>query len=86
MTPNELFRQRTQGVHYLRSSGSSSSRNATETPLTGTSEDRPQPAPYELGDQMDVTEDLAVQDPEASGVVLTDEQLAEELYSPQTGP
>ena len=34
---------------------------------------------------MNVTEDPVVQDPEASGVMLTDEQLAEELYSPQTG-
>ena len=28
------------------------------------------------------SEDLAIQDPEASGVMLTDEQLAEELYGP----
>ena len=35
---------------------------------------------------MDVIEDPVIQDPEASGVVLTDEQLAEELYGPQTGP
>ena len=47
------------------------------------SEDRPLPAPYELDNQMDVTEDLVIQDPEASGVMLTDEQLAEELYGPQ---
>ena len=50
------------------------------------SENRPPPAPYELDDQMDVTEDPVAQDPEAAGVVLTDEQLAEELYGPQTGP
>ena len=31
-------------------------------------------------------EDLAVQDPEASGVMLTDEQLAEELYGPEKEP
>ena len=35
---------------------------------------------------MDITEDLVAQDPEVSRVVLTDEQLAEELYSPQTVP
>ena len=34
---------------------------------------------------MDVTEDPVAQDPEAAGIVLTDEQLAEELYSPQMG-
>ena len=44
-------------------------------------ENRPPPAPYELDDRMDVSED-----PEAAGIVLTDEQLAEELYGPQTGP
>ena len=60
--------------------------NAAELPLTGTSESCAQPAPYELDDWMDVTEDPIVQDPEALGVVLTDEQLAEELYGPQTGP
>ena len=59
--------------------------NATELPPTGTLEGHTQPAPYELDDQMDVTEDPIVQDPEASGVMLTDEQLAEELYGPQTG-
>ena len=35
---------------------------------------------------MDVTEDPVAQDPETAGIVLTDKQLAEELYSPQTGP
>ena len=35
---------------------------------------------------MDTTGDPVTQDPEAAGVVLTDEQLAEELYGPQTGP
>ena len=49
-------------------------------------EDHPLPAPYELDNQMDVTENLAVQDPEASGVMLTDEQLAKELYDPQKEP
>ena len=57
--------------------------NAADPPPTGTSEDRPLPAPYELDNQMDTTEDLVVQDPEASGVMLTDEQLAEELYGSQ---
>ena len=60
--------------------------NAAELPPTGTSEGHTQPAPYELDDRMDVTEDPVVQDAEASGVVLTDEQLAEELYGPQMGP
>ena len=40
----------------------------------------------ELDDRMDVTEDPVAQDPETASIVLTDEQLAEELYSPQTGP
>ena len=35
---------------------------------------------------MDITEDPVAQDPETAGIVLTDEQLAEELYSPQMGP
>ena len=60
--------------------------NAVDPPPTFLSEDCPLPAPYELDNQMDVTEDLIVQDPEASGVMLTDEQLAEELYSPQKEP
>ena len=60
--------------------------NTAELPPTGTSEGCTQPAPYKLDDQMDVTEDPTVQDPEVSGVMLTDEQLAEELYGPQTGP
>ena len=60
--------------------------NAAEPPLMETLEDCPQPAPYELGDQMDVTKDLTTQDPEASRIVLTDEQLAKELYGPKTGP
>ena len=60
--------------------------NAAEPPLAGTSENHPPPAPYELDDQMDVTEDPVAQDPETAGIVLTDEQLAEELYGPQTGP
>ena len=51
-----------------------------------TSENHPPPAPYELDDRMDVTEDPVAQDPEAAGIVLTDKQLAEELYGPQTGP
>ena len=38
---------------------------------------------HELDNQMDITEDLVVQDPEVSGVMLTDEELAEELYGPQ---
>ena len=58
---------------------------AAELPPMGTSEGRTQPASYELDDWMDVMEDPVVQDPEASGVVLPDEQLAEELYGPQTG-
>ena len=60
--------------------------NAAEPPPAETSENRPPPAPYELDDQMDVTEDPVTQDPEAAGVVLTDDQLAEELYGPQMGP
>ena len=60
--------------------------NASELPPMGTLEGHTQPAPYELDDQMDVTEDPIIQDPEALGVMLTNEQLAEELYSPQTGP
>ena len=60
--------------------------NAAEPPPTETSENRLPPAPYELDDWMDTAEDPVAQDPEAAGVVLTDEQLAEELYSPQTGP
>ena len=49
-------------------------------------EDCPLPAPYELDNQMDTTEDLVAQDPEASGVMLTDEQLAKELYGSQKEP
>ena len=60
--------------------------NAAEPPPAETSENRLPPAPYELDDQMDVTEDPVAQDPETAGIVLTDKQLAEELYSPQTGP
>ena len=60
--------------------------NTAELPPTGMLEGCTQPAPYKLDDQMDVTEDSTIQDPEVSGVVLTDEQLAEELYGPQTGP
>ena len=60
--------------------------NAAELPPMSPSEGCTQPAPYELDDWMDVIEDPIVKDPESSGVVLTDEQLAEELYSPQTGP
>ena len=60
--------------------------NATEPPPAETSESRPPPAQYKLDDQMDVTEDPVAQDPEIAGIVLTDEQLAEELYGPQTGP
>ena len=55
-------------------------------PPTFPSEDHPLPAPYELDNQMDTTEDLVVQDPEASGVMLTDEQLAKELYGSQKEP
>ena len=33
---------------------------------------------------MDITEDLMTQDPEASGIVLTNEQLGEELYNSKT--
>ena len=54
--------------------------NAAELPLAETSENRLPPAPYELDDWMDITEDPIAQDPEAASVVLTDEQLAEELY------
>ena len=57
--------------------------NAADPPPTFPSEDRPLPAPYELDNQMDTTKDLVAQDPEASGVMLTDEQLAKELYSSQ---
>ena len=60
--------------------------NAADPPPTFPSEDRPLPASYELDNQMDTTEDLVTQDPEASGVMLTDEQLAEELYSSQKEP
>ena len=60
--------------------------NAAEPPPMFPLEDCPLPAPYELDNQMDVTEDLAILDPEASGVMLTDEQLAEELYGPQKEP
>ena len=60
--------------------------NAAEPPPTETSENCPSPAPYELDDRMDVTEDPVAQDPETAGIVLTDEQLAEELYGPQMGP
>ena len=60
--------------------------NAADPPPMFPLEDRPLPAPYELDNQMDVTEDLVVQDPEASGVMLTDEQLADELYGPQKEP
>ena len=59
--------------------------NAAEPPPVETSENCLPPAPYELDDRMDVTEDPVAQDPEAAGVVLTDEQLAEELYGPQNG-
>ena len=45
--------------------------NAADPPLTLLSEDRPLPAPYELDNQMDATEDLVIQDPEASGVMLS---------------
>ena len=54
--------------------------NAADPPPMFPSEDRLLPAPYELDNQMDTTEDLVAQDPEVSGVMLTDEQLAEELY------
>ena len=60
--------------------------NAADPPLMFPLKDRPLPAPYELDNQMDTTEDLVTQDPEASGVMLTDEQLAEELYSSQKAP
>ena len=60
--------------------------NAAELPLAETSENCPPPAPYELDDRMDVTEDPVTQDPETAGIVLTDEQLAEELNGPQMGP
>ena len=60
--------------------------NAAEPPPAETSENHPPPAPYELDDRMDVSEDPVAQDPEAAGIVLTDEQLAEELYGPQMGP
>ena len=60
--------------------------NAAEPPPAETSENRPPPAPYKLDDRMDITEDPVAQDPEAASIVLTDEQLAEELYGPQTGP
>ena len=60
--------------------------NVAEPPLVETSENRLPPAPYELDDRMDVSEDPVAQDPEAAGIVLTNEQLAEELYGPQTGP
>ena len=60
--------------------------NAAEPPPAEMSENRPPPAPYQLDDRMDVTEDPVAQDPETAGIVLTDEQLAEELYGPQTGP
>ena len=35
---------------------------------------------------LELLHEVVTQDPEASGVVLTDEQSAEELYGPQTGP
>ena len=57
--------------------------NAADPPLTFPLEDHPLPAPYELDNHMDTTEDLVAQDPEVSGVMLTDEQLAKELYSSQ---
>ena len=60
--------------------------NAAELPPMSPSEGHTQPAPYELDNWMDVMEDPIVKDPEASGVVLTDEQLAEELYGPVWGP
>ena len=63
-----------------------SSSHTAEPPPTETSENRPPPAPYEVDDRMDTAEDPVAQDPEAASVVLTDEQLAEELYGPQMGP
>ena len=59
--------------------------NTADLPPMSPSEGSTQPAPYELDDQMDLTEDPTIQDPEVNGVVLTDEQLAEELYGPQMG-
>ena len=58
--------------------------NAAEPPPAETSEDRPPPAPYELDDRMDTAEDPVAQDPEAAGVVLTDEQLADVMSWGQT--
>ena len=57
--------------------------NAAEPPPAETSETCLPPAPYELDDRMDITEDPVAQDPETASIVLTDEQLAEELLVPK---
>ena len=44
--------------------------NAADPPPTFPSEDRPLPATYELDNQMDTTEDLVTQDPEAGSCSL----------------